>query len=46
GRVHHVGIYCGNGQMLHSPKTGKSIEVIPLKGTIYEKELCAIRRYF
>jgi cell wall-associated NlpC family hydrolase len=46
GRVHHVGIYCGNGEMLHSPKTGKSIEVIPLKGTIYEKELCAIRRYF
>ncbi|MFT0802267.1 C40 family peptidase [Bacillus swezeyi] len=46
GRVHHVGIYCGNGQMLHSPKTGKSIEIISLKDTIYEKELCAIRRYF
>ncbi|QHZ46495.1 C40 family peptidase [Bacillus sp. NSP9.1] len=46
GRVHHVGIYCGEGRMLHSPKTGKSIEIISLKGTVYEKELCAARRYF
>ncbi|MDE3838997.1 peptidase [Bacillus methanolicus] len=46
GRIHHVGIYYGNGKMLHSPKTGKSIEVIPLQGTIYEKELCAARRYW
>ncbi|MEH6975229.1 MULTISPECIES: C40 family peptidase [unclassified Bacillus (in: firmicutes)] len=46
GRVHHVGIYCGNGKMLHSPKTGKTIEIISIEDTVYEKELCAIRRYF
>lgn len=46
GRVHHVGIYYGNGKMLHSPKTGKTIEIISLEDTVYEKELCAIRRYF
>jgi gamma-D-glutamyl-L-lysine dipeptidyl-peptidase len=44
GRIHHVGIYHGGGRMLHSPKTGKVVEVIPIKGTIYEKELCMIKR--
>ncbi|MBU5268010.1 C40 family peptidase [Virgibacillus proomii] len=46
GRLHHVGLYYGKGKMLHSPQTGKGIEVIQLKGTIYEKELCAIQRYW
>ncbi|MBY0025612.1 peptidase, partial [Priestia aryabhattai] len=39
--------YCyGNGKMLHSPKTGKTVELIELKGTLYEEELCAARRYY
>ncbi|GAB3789449.1 C40 family peptidase [Virgibacillus kimchii] len=46
GRLHHVGIYYGDGKMLHSPQTGKGIEIIELKDTIYEKELCAARRYW
>lgn len=46
GKIHHVGIYYGNGKLLHSPKTGKTIEIIELKGTIYEKELCAASRYW
>jgi cell wall-associated NlpC family hydrolase len=46
GRVHHVGIYYGDGKLLHSPKTGKTVEIIPLEGTIYERELCAARRYW
>ncbi|WP_042350458.1 C40 family peptidase [Bacillus massiliigorillae] len=45
GAIHHVGFYYGDGQMLHSPKTGRNIEIIKLEGTIYEKELCAARRY-
>lgn len=45
GTIHHVGIYQGDGRLLHSPKTGKTIESIKLKGTIYEKELCCARRY-
>ncbi|PWG67262.1 peptidase, partial [Enterobacter mori] len=28
------------------PKTGKSIEILTLKETIYEKERCAVRRCF
>ncbi|MFC0525337.1 NlpC/P60 family protein [Pontibacillus salicampi] len=46
GSVHHVAIYYGDGKMLHAPKTGKSIEVIPIEGTFYEKELCAARRFW
>lgn len=46
GKLHHVGIYYGNGKMLHSPQTGKGVEVITLKGTIYEKEFCMARRYW
>ncbi|UOY91243.1 C40 family peptidase [Ectobacillus sp. JY-23] len=43
GAIHHVAVYAGEGQMLHAPKTGKCIEVIPIEG-IYAEELCAIRR--
>ncbi|WP_404455816.1 C40 family peptidase [Virgibacillus necropolis] len=46
GKLHHVGIYYGNGNMIHSRTNGKSVEIIELKGTIYEKELCATRRYW
>lgn len=46
GRIHHVGIYYGDGKLLHSPKTGKTVEIIPLAGTIYERELCAASRYW
>jgi cell wall-associated NlpC family hydrolase len=46
GRIHHVGIYYGDGKLLHSPNTGKTVEIIPLAGTIYERELCAARRYW
>lgn len=46
GRIHHVGIYYGDGKLLHSPNTGKTVEIIPIAGTIYERELCAARRYW
>ncbi|MCY8288139.1 MULTISPECIES: NlpC/P60 family protein [unclassified Bacillus (in: firmicutes)] len=46
GAIHHVGLSIGGGKMLHSPKTGKSIEILSLKETIYEKERCAVRRCF
>ncbi len=44
-RVRHVGFYYGNGQLLHSPSTGKAIEILLLKGSKLEEEICAIRRY-
>ena len=30
----HVGLYASDGKMLHSPHTGKSIEIIELQGTM------------
>jgi gamma-D-glutamyl-L-lysine dipeptidyl-peptidase len=46
GSIHHVAIYYGDGKMIHSPNTGKTIEIISIEGTYYEKELCAARRYW
>ncbi len=45
GRIHHVGLYIGNDQMIHSPNTPKSIEITTLSGTNYEKEYCGASRY-
>lgn len=28
----HVGIYVGDGKMIHAPKPGKNVEVIPMYG--------------
>ena len=30
GRIHHVGIYVGNGEYIHSPRTGDVVRVSPL----------------
>lgn len=43
--VRHVGFYFGNGILLHSPSTGQSIELLKLKGSKLEEELCGVRRY-
>ncbi|WP_226569698.1 C40 family peptidase [Bacillus stratosphericus] len=45
GAVRHVGIYAGDGLMLHSPKTGRQIELLSLSGTSYEREWAGARRY-
>ncbi|MGE8205091.1 NlpC/P60 family protein [Heyndrickxia sp. NPDC080065] len=45
GFIHHVAIYYGNGQMIHAPNTGKSVEIVKIEG-VYEKELCIARRYW
>ncbi len=46
GSIHHVGIYYGEGKLLHSPNIGKTIEIMEMKNTLYEKELCVARRYW
>ncbi|PYZ92386.1 peptidase [Salipaludibacillus keqinensis] len=46
GNVYHVGIYYGNGQMLHAPSAGKGIEIVPIEHTKYEKNYCSARRFW
>lgn len=45
GSVHHVSMYIGNGQMMHSPKAGKTVEIISINTASYAKEFAGARRY-
>jgi len=45
GSVHHVSMYIGNGQMMHSPKAGKTVEIISIHTSAYAKEFAGARRY-
>lgn len=42
--VRHVGMYAGDGQMLHAPSTGKAIEFTALADYLANNELRAVRR--
>lgn len=44
GRVDHVGIYLGNGQFLHSPRTGKDVEVASLTSGYWSQRFLKARR--
>lgn len=46
GRVHHVGIYMGNGEMIHSPDSRSAIEIVKLDGYKLKKEHAVSRRYW
>lgn len=45
GKVHHVGIYVGNGSMLHAPKTGETVQVSDLNSSWFPGEFHKARRY-
>jgi peptidoglycan DL-endopeptidase CwlO len=40
----HVGLYLGNGRMVHSPETGRNVEVVRLESTNYGSRLVGARR--
>ncbi|MER7845805.1 NlpC/P60 family protein [Kitasatospora sp. NPDC096077] len=33
--IHHVGLYIGDGKMIHAPRTGKNVEVLPISAMPY-----------
>ena len=45
GRVHHVGIYVGKGNMIHSPATGRAVTITSLSVQPYAREFAGGRRY-
>lgn len=44
GDVHHVGIYAGNGMMIHAPYTGEVVKYQSLNTPYYEASYCGARR--
>jgi cell wall-associated NlpC family hydrolase len=40
----HVGLYVGRGRMVHSPETGRNVEVVRLSATNYGARLVGARR--
>lgn len=44
GSVHHVGMYVGDGRMIHAPSTGSSVSVVSLGAQPYAGEYAGGRR--
>jgi cell wall-associated NlpC family hydrolase len=40
----HVGLYVGDGRMVHAPETGRNVEVVSLGATGYGQRLVGARR--
>ena len=45
GLIHHVGMYVGDGRMIHAPATGLPVSVVSLSAEPYSRELAGGRRY-
>ncbi|KRN02836.1 cell wall-associated hydrolase [Levilactobacillus senmaizukei DSM 21775 = NBRC 103853] len=46
GTVHHVGMYAGDGQMLHAPKPGENVQLTPMATPKYAAEYVGARRFW
>jgi len=44
GKVHHVGIYIGNGKMVHAPHTGDVVKISSLSESYYQREYAGAKR--
>ncbi|MFC9734246.1 NlpC/P60 family protein [Streptomyces roseolus] len=38
GGIYHVALYAGDGNVLHAPRTGKTVEVVPLATAMPERD--------
>lgn len=45
GQVHHVAMYAGHRQMVHSPRTGSQVQVIDVDTPAYAQEYAGARRF-
>lgn len=44
GEVSHVGVYIGDGKFIHSPRTGKSVEIRPFNNIYWSSHYLWARR--
>lgn len=45
GQIHHVGMYIGNGMMIHSPNSNSTVRIEAIDNGIYGEEYWGARRY-
>jgi cell wall-associated NlpC family hydrolase len=45
GEIHHVSMYVGDGMMIQSPATGRTVETVPVDTPAYASEFWGARRY-
>jgi hypothetical protein len=43
--IDHIGIYAGNGTMIHAPSTGKNVEQVDLTDAYWSKRPWTVRRF-
>lgn len=46
GSISHVGIYVGNGEFIHAPRTGKPVMISSLSDGYYSQRYATARRIF
>ncbi len=46
GYIHHVGIYVGNGMMIHAPRTGETVQYQSIETDYYRSEYAGARRVY
>lgn len=46
GYVNHIGIYVGNGMMIHAPQTGETVRYESVVTGNYSRRISAVRRIF
>jgi cell wall-associated NlpC family hydrolase len=45
GLVHHVSMYIGGGYMIHAPRTGEAVQIVPFSQQPLRSEYAGARRY-
>ena len=45
GKVYHVGLYIGNGNMLHAPHYASQVKIEKLDSGAYKRNYAGARRY-
>ena len=46
GRIHHVGIYVGNGNMIHAPQTGDVVKISSINSSYRKSTYAGARRVY